>query len=140
MQVQGGTWNIWVDPASRGTIQAGRLILTGAGTPTYRVLGWPQSIASSATPALNCGLGNIVAFTATAASLFGAPTNVPPAGETVTVTITQDGTGGWAITWNAAYKFPTAFSNTGNTAGTKTTVSFISDGTALVAQGANSWY
>lgn len=44
------------------------------------------------------------------------------------------------VAWNAAYIFPTAFSNTGNTANKKTTVVFISDGTALVAVGANSWY
>lgn len=102
--------------------------------------GAQQAVASSATPALNCALGNIVTFTATAASAWGAPTNVPAAGERVVVAITQDATGGWAITWNAAYIFPTAFSNTGNTAGKKTLVEFISDGTALVAQSANAWY
>ena len=99
-----------------------------------------QAVASSATPALNCDLGGVVTFTATAASTWGAPTNVPPAGRRVTVVITQDGTGGWAISWNAAYIFPTAWTNTGNTASKISSITFVSDGTKLVAQGANSWY
>lgn len=80
------------------------------------------------------------AFTATAASTFGAPSKIPAAGEAVTVIITQDGTGGWAISWNAAYVFPSAWSNTGNTAGKKSVARFVSDGSKLIAQGANSWY
>lgn len=99
-----------------------------------------QIVASSATPALNCDLGGVVLFTAAAASAWGAPSNVPPAGSRVTVLLTQDGTGGWAITWNAAYIFPTAWSNTGNTANKKSVANFVSDGTALVFVGANSWY
>ena len=99
-----------------------------------------QAVASSATPALNCDLGGVVTFTAAAASTWGAPTNVPPAGRRVTVVITQDGTGGWAISWNAAYQFPTAWTNTGNTAGKISSITFVSDGTKLIAQGANSWY
>lgn len=99
-----------------------------------------NAVASSTTPALNCALGSVVTFTPTANSTWGAPTNVPPAGETITVKITQDGTGGWTISWNAAYIFPTAWSNTGNTAGKISTIRFVSDGTKLVAQGANSWY
>jgi hypothetical protein len=132
---------LYGDSANRATLPATKVFLTGFGTPTYTSLGFTQIVASSATPALNCGLGNNVTFTATAASLWGAPSNVPPAGERVTITITQDGTGGWAITWNAAYKFSGgAFSNTGNLANTKTTITFISDGTALVANGLNTWY
>lgn len=102
--------------------------------------GAQQAVASGATPALNCALGDVVTFTATAASAWGAPTNVPGAGRRVVVIITQDATGGWAITWNAAYVFPTAFSNTGNTAGKNTVVEFLSDGTKLVAQAVNAWY
>lgn len=139
-QVGGCTWNVYADPGNRATLPAAKVFLTGFGTPTYKSLGFGQAVASGATPALNCGLGNYVAFTATAAATWGAPTNVPPAGTAVTVVITQDATGGWAISWNAAYIFPVAFSNTGNTAGKKTAVNFVSDGTALVAQGANSWY
>lgn len=99
-----------------------------------------QIVASGASPALNCDLGGTVSFTATSALTWGAPTNVPPAGENVTIVITQDGTGGWAVSWNAAYIFPTAWTNTGNTAGKISSITFVSDGTKLVAQGANNWY
>lgn len=101
-----------------------------------------QTIASSATPAWDLNVGNIVAINtgANATVTFGAPSNVPQAGTLCMVTVTQDATGGRTVAWNAAYIFPTAFSNTGNTANKKTTVVFISDGTALVAVGANSWY
>lgn len=102
----------------------------------------PQIVTFGAAPALNCDLGGTVSLSTsiTAAIAWAAPTNVPPAGQTLTITMTQDGTGGWAVTWNAAYIFPTAWSNTGNTAGKKSAVTFVSDGSALVAVGANNWY
>ncbi len=102
----------------------------------------PQVVAFSATPSLDCNLGNAVTLstTLTAGVTWGAPTNVPPAGERVQVTMVQDGTGGRAVAWNAAYIFPTAWTNTGNTAGKTSSVTFISDGTKLIAAGANAWY
>ncbi len=140
----GGTasmfYNLFGGVGNRNSLPATKVFLTGFGTPTYKSIGFTQIVASSATPALRCGLGNNITFTATAASLWGAPTEIPPAGTPVTITITQDGTGGWAITWNAAYIFPTAWSNTGNTANKKSVAYFVSDGTSLVAQGANTWY
>lgn len=101
-----------------------------------------QTLTSGAAPAVDCNLGNVMTLAtgANATVTLGAPSNVPPAGERVQMTITQDATGGRTVAFNAAYIFPTAFSNTGNTANKKTTVLFVSDGTALVAQGANSWY
>ena len=101
-----------------------------------------QVVTFSATPALNCDLGGTVTLSTavTSAPTWAAPTNVPPAGEKVTIVMTQDGTGGWNVAWNAAYIFPTAWTNTGNTAGKISSVTFVSDGTKLVAQGANSWY
>lgn len=101
-----------------------------------------QVVTFGAAPALNCDLGGVVTLSTaiTAAIAWAAPSNVPPAGEEVTITMTQDGTGGWAVTWNAAYIFPIAWSNTGNTAGKISSVTFVSDGTKLVARGANSWY
>lgn len=101
-----------------------------------------QVVTFGAAPALNCDLGGAVTLSTTLSSniTWGAPTNVPPAGGVVTITMTQDGTGGWTVSWNAAYIFPTAWSNTGNTAGKISTATFVSDGTKLVAQGANSWY
>ena len=101
-----------------------------------------QIVTFGAAPALNCDLGGMVTLSTTLTSgiTWGAPTNIPPAGQLLTITMTQDGTGGRAVAWNAAYIFPTAWSNTGNTLGKKSTAVFVSDGTALVAVGANSWY
>jgi len=101
-----------------------------------------QVVTFGATPALNCDLGGTVTLSTTLTSgiTWGAPTNVPPAGEEVTVVMMQDGVGGRAVAWNAAYVFPTAWSNTGNTANLVSSVTFMSDGAKLVAQGANSWY
>lgn len=102
----------------------------------------PQIVTFGAAPALNCDLGGTVSLSTaiTSALTWAAPSNIPPAGQTLTVTMAQDGTGGWAVSWNAAYIFPSAWSNTGNTANKKTAVTFVSDGSALVAVGANSWY
>ena len=101
-----------------------------------------QTVASSATPALDLSQGKIVIFNtgANATVTWAAPTNVPTAGSSVTVIITQDATGGRTVAWNAAYIFPTAWTNTGNTANKVSTQHFVSDGTKLVATGANSWY
>ena len=108
----------------------------GAGN----VIDATQVIGSEATPTLNCLAGTMATFTATSASAWTAPDVLPPAGTTVKILITQDGTGGWAITWHADFIFPTAWTNTGNTAGKKSLASFVSDGTKLIAQGANVWY
>lgn len=111
------------------------------GTAWKREIPVTQTVAFSATPALNCNLGNVVLLstTLTAGVTWGAPSNVPPAGEKVTVVHTQDGTGGRAVAWNAAYIFPTAWSNAGNTLGLSSSITFVSDGTKLIAQGGNVW-
>lgn len=101
-----------------------------------------QVVTFGAAPALNCDLGGVVSLSTaiTSAITWAAPTNIPPAGERLTIAMVQDGTGGWAVSWNAAYVFPTAWSNAGNTAGKKSIANFVSDGTALVLVGTNSWY
>jgi hypothetical protein len=100
-----------------------------------------QAISSAAAPAVNCAKGTIITLTASNATVtFAAPSNVPRTGSEVTFILTQDGTGGRTIAWDAAYIFPTAWSNTGNTASKVSSITFKSDGTKLVAQGANSWY
>ena len=101
-----------------------------------------QVVTFGAAPALNCDLGGTVTLSTALTSniTWAAPSNVPPAGEKLTIAMTQDGTGGYTVSWNAAYIFPTAWSNTGNTLGKISSVTFVSDGTKLVACGANSWY
>jgi hypothetical protein len=98
-----------------------------------------QAIASGASPAVNCASGAVITITvANNPTTFGAPSNVPAAGEKVTFVITQDGTGGRALAWNAAYKG--AWPTTSGTLGQKMTITGVSDGTNLVFQSASAWY
>ena len=142
LQVGGGTWTLYGHPGAAATLNNARLFLTGFGSPTYKSFGFTQILTAGAAPAWDLGFGNNATLStgANATVTLGAPSNVPPVGTPCSIVITQDATGGRTVAWNAAYIFPTAFSNTGNTANKKTTVYFVSDGTALVAQGANSWY
>lgn len=55
-----------------------------------------------------------------------APTNAV-SGDRMTITVIQDGTGGRTLAWNAVFK--QAWSNTGNTAGKRSTIGFVFDGT-----------
>lgn len=75
--------------------------------------------------------------TLTAARVIGnASGNI--AGKRITFIFTQNGTGGWNLTWSAAYKL--SWSNTGNTAGKTTSISFIGDGTFWHQDGAQAPY
>lgn len=74
------------------------------------------------------------------AATINNPANVPQQGTVVTVFMSQNGTGGSTVAWGANYIFPTAWSNTGNTANKSSSIAFVSDGSKLVAMGANAWY
>lgn len=143
-QVGGCTWNVYASAGNNASIPANKKFLTGYGTPTYKCVGpLSQALTSGTAPAWDVGMGNVatLATGANATVTLGAPSNVPPAGTPCPITITQDGVGGRTVAWNAVYIFSGgAFSNTGNTANKKTTVNFVSDGTALVANGLNTWY
>lgn len=60
-------------------------------------------------------------------------------GDRVVFSITQDATGGRNVSWDSAFKFPVAWSNTGNTAGKTTLIEFMFDGTYFWATMANAW-
>lgn len=82
-------------------------------------------------------LGNVYTVTLTAARLVAAPSN-PLTGQRITFVFLQDATGGRAVTWNAVFK--QAWSDTGNTANKRSTISFIYDGTNWNQDGAQSPY
>jgi len=68
------------------------------------------------------------------------PTSEAVPGQLVMIHLFQDAIGGWDITFGTAYKFPTAFSNAGHDASTRTMVVFVCDGHGFYwALGANSW-
>jgi len=93
--------------------------------------------AASITPSGSTG-GELVQVAAlTGNILVNAPTN-PVKGKILRFIFTQDGTGGWNVTWNAVFK--QAWSDTGNLAGLKSTISFYYDGANWVQVGAQSPY
>lgn len=96
-------------------------------TPTEAVL------VSGITTADN----NTNKVTLTAARVVGAPLN-PVAGQRVTFTFVQDGTGAWAVTWNAVFKL--TWSDTGNSANKRSSISCVFDGTNWNADGAQTPY
>lgn len=75
---------------------------------------------------IDASLYNAVAATVSSACLVGLPTN-PAGGLALTYTFIQDATGGWAVTWNAIFKGLT-WSNAGNTAGKRSSITFTYDG------------
>ncbi|MHC7876254.1 hypothetical protein ACYA1U_22915 [Klebsiella pneumoniae] len=60
-------------------------------------------------------------------------------GDKVRLYLTQDATGGRAVTFSTAFKFPVAWVN-GGTAGQHTIGEFVYDGQFLVLERANVWY
>jgi hypothetical protein len=97
------------------------------------------TLTDAAPVAVNALLGDTFYVTVTAARQIANPTNRTP-GQKLTFVIIQDGTGGWAITWDTAYK--NAWSDTGNTLGLRSTITFSDDDSTiyLTQQGAQSAY
>jgi hypothetical protein len=87
----------------------------------------------SVTPLLEGG--TVINITATSNVTVGAPSN-GIAGQEYTYIITQNGTGGWTVTWNGAFLFSTAWSNTGNTANKISIVKFYCVSSSVFRQSA----
>lgn len=113
----------------------------GNGTNT----GWTpltpetQSPSFAASFACNLQSGNrVVVGTLTAAITHSSPTNVPAQGVEVIYEFTQNGTGGYGITWSSLHKgaWPTG----SGTASQKKTVTGRSDGTNLLFVSDSGWY
>lgn len=87
----------------------------------------------------NCAKGNYFLVGPITASdrTMSAPTNARK-GQRITHEIVQDGTGGRALSWNAV--FLNAWSNTGNTANKRSTISHLYNGTNWVQDGAQAPY
>lgn len=131
--------------ASGGSIEF--LSFTGVQTDdseNYRVYGntfgsqvTPYSTSSevrqvgtyAASYAPNPMLGRLLELTLTGNITIGKPTNVIMGGigNQITYLFIQDGTGGRTVAWHANYK--QGWSDTGNTAGLRSTITFEWDGT-----------
>lgn len=77
----------------------------------------------------------------TAAMTINVPTN-PSNGAVLEFFLTQDGTGGRAVTWNGIFIFQVAWTNTGNTANKRSYARFIYNGTNWISTVpvANIWF
>jgi hypothetical protein len=107
---------------------------------TYLDNPYIQVPAFSATPTPDANMGKKYMMVAlTAATAIGAPAN-PQKGQELEFVFTENGTGGFNVTWAAAFHFMTAWSNTGNTANTRSEAKFIYDGSAWYQTSpANAW-
>lgn len=115
--------------ALRGVSGALRIGL-GVATPSEAVLVSGIDVAAASV---------FVPAALTAGRLVGAPLNPPAAGsQRIVITIVQDGTGGRAVTWNAVFKL--TWSDTGNTAGKRSSIAFVWDGTNWNQDGAQTPY
>lgn len=103
--------------------------------------GTRQIAASEA--ALVAGLDTIsaasvhITVTLTAARVVGALLSKCK-GQRAVFTFIQNGTGGWAVTWNAVYKH--SWVDTGNTASKRSSIAFVYDGTNWNQDAAQSPY
>jgi len=83
-------------------------------------------------------VASLISCTLTAARLVAAPLNPTP-GQRLTFTFIQNGTGGWAVTWNAIFKVN--WTNTGNTANKRSSITVAYDGTNWIDVAAQStWF
>lgn len=122
---------------------------TNAGKTEYirGALDWPVSVgleapafAASYTP--DVALGPIkTPGVLTAGMTINAPIN-PGFGAVLEFVLTQDGTGGRAVTWNGAFVFQVAWTNTGNTANKRSYARFVYNGTNWISTTptVNSWF
>lgn len=89
-------------------------------------LGMLQPTEAVLVSGVDVRAGNTVRVTLTAARLVGAPLN-PTTGQSLTFTLIQGGAGAFAVTWNAVFK--KIWSDAGNATGTRSSITFIYDGT-----------
>jgi len=122
-----------------GTTLASEVIWTGTGdVRILRTRPLVVTLTDAATIAINCLNGLECEVTLTASGhVFGAPTGMI-VGDRLTITVIQDGTGGRTVTFNAVFKL--TWSDTGNTAGKRSTVEAVWNGTNWNQAGAQTPY
>lgn len=136
-----GSYNLYGDDIQCNTSTAKVARSTGTETIARVLNSAAQSPAFAASYTPDVVIAPVVTVgTLTNNITVNNPAIFPAKGVRVRFFFLQDGTGGRTVSWGANYIFPTAWSNTGNTLGKKSSVTFVSDGAVLVAQGANSWY
>jgi hypothetical protein len=136
----GGNLLLQTTTTGSGTTQVTRLTVLGTTGALQINTGWSDTKnapAFSATPTISCAAGNSYAVTMTANITSITFSNVPAAGNVFTLTmfLTQDGTGSRTVTWPGAVKWP------GGAAPTLTTTINKTDIIQLVTHdGGTTWY
>lgn len=118
-------------------LEGGQLLLNGSGGAGPILADCYVGLTDAATIAVDASAGNIFVVTLGGNRTMGAPTN-PTRGQTITFEIVQDGTGGRTLAWNAAFK--QVWSDTGNTLGKRSTISFFYNTTNWVQVAAQGPY
>lgn len=96
----------------------------------------PRVIALTDAASITCDsdVMDVGAVTITANRTIAAPTGTPADGQLLTYRITQDGTGGWIVTWDAAFDFASAVPAPTSAAGTTAYYVFRWNSTAAAWQ------
>lgn len=102
--------------------------VTGAN-PVSGSIGGIQTLTDAATVRFDPRRGRVMKITLSQATLFDVDVNNYQGvqGMEITMILTQDGTGGRAVTWASNFT-DVSWSDAGNTAGKKSQISFIYDG------------
>ena len=122
----GANANITLTPSGTGQINLGLTSLSTYKETIYA----GGSQASAYTP--NYSNGSVHTVTLTGNVTFAAPTNMP-AGSSLTLILTQDGTGSRTGTWNASYKWMGGTPTLSTTATAIDVVNVFYDGTNYIA-------
>lgn len=89
------------------------------------------TLTDAATISWDASANQVTSVTMTASRTMAAPTNMVDGGVYV-LTVIQDGTGGWQMSWNAVFKFAGGTAPTlTTTASAKDVLVFLSDGTNM---------
>jgi len=112
----------------------------GSSITPYSTAGVVQTGTASGAYVPNPNLGRILELTVTANSTIGVPASNLDGGigNRMTFIIIQDGTGGWTVAWNSNYL--EGWSDTGNTASKRSSITFVWNGTNWEQDGAQSPY
>ena len=99
--------------------------------------GTVTALTDAAAIATDANLGPVFTVTLGGNRTMGVPTNPVP-GQRITYHIVQDGGGGRTLAWDEVFK--TAWSDTGNTANKRSSISFDYDGANWLQAGAQAAY
>ena len=114
--------------------------IVGSGYSYTHAKTTAEEITYAATIQPDCALDQVKIITLTGSAIISLPVNsLGKAGDTLNFIFIQNGTGGYTVTWDVTY-FKSNWSNTGNTANKRSSVTFVYDGTYWTQMGAqNPW-